>query len=267
MRSSRRDHLPRRLTPPPGPLRHTASGRPHRREVLGAVDDRRRRQGLHRALRHAVSRERRRRRPPELLVQGRRARLRARPRRAHDRLSELRRQRHVPLDGKRAGEPECRPALHQLRGAQAHALERRRVDRRGRSPAGRLPRSAVRRPRSRRAGLPQLPALHPPLRAREALAVRPESRMRHPGAAVEAARLVARRPSRGRSEGARLPRRLVAMPPRIPSPSSRARSATAPSPRSSSATTRSRIRSTRSSTRPLAPGSTSSRAAPSTRMR
>ena len=62
---------------------------------------RRRRPRVHRADGHVLPRDGRRRGPAAVLLQGRRARLRARARRAHDRVPQLRRQRHVPVDGQR----------------------------------------------------------------------------------------------------------------------------------------------------------------------
>ena len=90
-------------------------------------DDRRGRPRVHRGLRHVLHRDRRRRGPAAVLVQGRRAGLRARPRRADDRLPDLRRQRHVPDRRERPRQPAGRPALHRLRAAAADAAERRRL--------------------------------------------------------------------------------------------------------------------------------------------
>ena len=52
---------------------------------------------VHRASRHVLPRDRGRGGPAELLVQGRRSGIRARARREHAGVSELRRQRHVPV--------------------------------------------------------------------------------------------------------------------------------------------------------------------------
>ena len=110
---------------------------------------------------------------PAVLVQGRRARLRPRARRAHRRVPQLRRQRHVPVDGQRARQPARRAALHRLQpsarrgcGSTAWRASTRTTR------CWRVPRGAVRRARARDAGLPELPALHPPHGARRALALR-----------------------------------------------------------------------------------------------
>ena len=65
--------------------------------------------------------------------------------------------------------------------------------------AGGLGGRAVRGAGAGARGVPQLPALHPPLRARRALALRPASRGGAARAGLEAARLGARRPARRRS--------------------------------------------------------------------
>ena len=137
----------------PGPVRHPPAGRPHRR-AAGGRRHRRRRPRLHRAHGHVLPGHRRRRGPSHLQLQGRRAGVRAGAGRAHDRLSQLRRQRHVPVDGKPAREPARGPAVHRLRAAPADAAGRRRRHRRARSAARRLPRGAV---RGAGAGHPRLP--------------------------------------------------------------------------------------------------------------
>ena len=62
----------------------------------------------------------------------------------------------------------------------------------------RVPRGPVRRPGPGEGRLPQLPPLHPPLRARAPLTVRAAQRLRHTGSAVEALRLGHRRTARAR---------------------------------------------------------------------
>ena len=91
---------------------------------------RRRRPGVHRADGHVLPRHRRRRGAAAVLVQGRRPRLRAGARRAHARVPELRRQRHVPLDGQRAGQPARRDAVHRLRLGAPVAAARSTASRR-----------------------------------------------------------------------------------------------------------------------------------------
>ena len=86
--------------------------------------------------------------------------------------------------GEHAREPERRPALHQLRGALADAAERHRVDRPGPDELWR-PGGAVRRPRSGTRGVPELPAVHPRVPAREAVAVRAQGGVRDAGAGLE----------------------------------------------------------------------------------
>ena len=110
--------LPRGLARAAGPLRHAPARRPARREVPRTPGDRRRRPRVHRAHGHVLPRHRRRRGPAAVLLQGRRSRLRARARRAHDRVPQLRRQRHVPVDGQRARQPARRDAVHRLRRAR-----------------------------------------------------------------------------------------------------------------------------------------------------
>ncbi len=68
--------------------------------------------------------------PAAVLLQGRRSRVRARGRRADARVPELRRQRHVPVDGEPAPEPAGRDPVHRLHEPEAAAGERGRVDRR-----------------------------------------------------------------------------------------------------------------------------------------
>ena len=98
---------------------------------------------------------------------------------------QLRRQRHVPLHGEPAREPARRPAVHQLRGA-------RRLRLNGVARSSRTIRCwpttprRIRRPGARRAGVPELPALHPPLPARGALSLRPEGRLQDARAGLEA---------------------------------------------------------------------------------
>ena len=67
--------------------------------------------------------------------------LRARARRADDRLPELGRERDVPLARQRGREPARRSALRRLRRPEAAAAERRRLDRPGRSAARRVSRA------------------------------------------------------------------------------------------------------------------------------
>ena len=84
----------------------------------------------------------------------------------------------------------------------AAAAERRRFDRPRRSAARRVPEGAqlvVRVAGDR--GVPELPALHPPLRAGRALALRPAHRVRDAGAGVEDAGVVEGRAAGGRSRG------------------------------------------------------------------
>ena len=71
-------------------------------------------------------------RPPAVLLQGRRSRASCTSRRAHDRLPQLRRQRHVPVDGQRRRQPARRDPVHRLhrparRGACASTARSRRV--------------------------------------------------------------------------------------------------------------------------------------------
>ena len=99
----------------------------------------------------------------DVLVQGRRTRLRPGARPAHHRVPELRRQRHVPLGRQRAGQPRRRDALHRLRARPPDAARGHR-DRRPRRPlARRLPRGPVRGAGPDPSGLPELPEVHPPL--------------------------------------------------------------------------------------------------------
>ena len=82
------------------------------------------------------------------------------------RVSELRRQRHVPQPRQHRRQPGGRAAVHRLRVAEAAARQRRAVDRSTTPTAGaRIPRRAARGARARAAHLPELPALHPPQRA------------------------------------------------------------------------------------------------------
>ena len=82
--------------------------------------------------------------------------------------------------------------------AVATAGQRCRADRRIGRADRRLPGRAVRRPRGGDAGVPELPALHPPHGPRRALAVRAARRPRHAGARLEADGLGLRRAARGR---------------------------------------------------------------------
>ena len=108
-------------------------------------------------------------------------------RRAHDRVPVLRRQRHVPDVRERARQPECRAVVHLVRAPAAAATERRRVVARGAPAAGGVSRGAVRRRGQGPRGVPQLPALHPSLRAGRALEVRAQVRVRDTRPGLEAA--------------------------------------------------------------------------------
>ena len=67
--------------------------------------------------------------------------------------------------------------------------------------ARRLPRGAVHRPRRRDGGVPELPALHPPLPARGALALRAPCRHADPRPRMEEPRLGPRRAAEGAAAG------------------------------------------------------------------
>ena len=111
-----------------------------------------------------------------MLVQGRGAGLRADPRPDGAVLPELRRQRHVPVDGQHPREPVDPDAVHRLRAAQPRAGvgagddQRRPVARRP------LPGRRVRGARRRDRRVPELPALHPPGAVARAVAERPRRR-------------------------------------------------------------------------------------------
>ena len=158
----------------PGSVRHAQAGG----SAGGAKppgDDRRRRPSLHRGARHVLPRDHRRGRDPPVLVQGRRSGFRPRARRADARVPELRRERDVPFAREPVRRSQRRPAVRRLRGPEAAAAERPRVDRRGRSAARRVRAGSVRRPRRRNARLPELPALHPQAGARRALPLVPRA--------------------------------------------------------------------------------------------
>ena len=109
--------LPRRVPGPAGPLRHAPAGRSPARHVPVPLDA-----GGGPAVRRGgadvLPRHRRPRRPAAVLVQGRGARLRADPGPDGAVLPELRRQRHVPVDGQHRGQPGDPDAVHRLRAAQ-----------------------------------------------------------------------------------------------------------------------------------------------------
>ena len=131
VRSSSRGHLPRRLTPPAGYF-DASPRRPHRRETRRARDDRHDdRAFIERCDMVFVATADADGRPNCSYKGGDLASSACSTRTI---AAELRRQRHVPLHGQPVVDAR-RPALHQLRGAQAAAVERRRVDLRGR-PAG-----------------------------------------------------------------------------------------------------------------------------------
>ena len=134
--------------------------------------------------------------PAAVLVQGRRSGLRARRRRAHHRLPELRRQRHVPVDRQRLVRTAGRPAVRRLRAAAAACA----------STASRPSIATTRcwpsipeaqfivRVRATR-GLPQLPALHPQDAAGRALALRAARGSARRPVPTGSERLGARRPA------------------------------------------------------------------------
>ena len=198
-----------------GSLRHAPARRPSRAEVRPAGRDRARGPGVHRADGHVLPRHRGRRGAAAVLVQGRRPWLCAGARRARARVPELRRQRDVPLDGQRAGQPARRDALHRLRlGAPvAAARQRRREHRRGGCAIGVLPRGAVHRPSPRDRGVPELPAVHPPHGAGGTVPIRAARRVRHAGSRLEANRVGAGRAPRGRSRATRRRRSAYDAPP------------------------------------------------------
>ena len=115
----------------------------------------------------------------ELLLQRRRSRVRARGRPAHDGVSQFRRQRHVPVDGQRAADPQGGTAVHRLRDAPAGcACPAKRALRSDDPLLAELPGGAIHRADRGDAGVSELPALHPPVHAGRALAVRAARRQR-----------------------------------------------------------------------------------------
>ena len=179
--------LPLGLARAAGPLRHPPAGRPAR-GAQRPRPHRARRRRVHRADGHVLPRDGRCRGAAAVLLQGRRAGLRARARRAHARLPELRRQRDVPVLRQRAAQPARRSAVHRLRRrAPVAAARRGRRDGGARRPARATWPEAQFVVRVRAdARLSQLPALHPPHGARRALAVRAAGGPGHAGAGVEA---------------------------------------------------------------------------------
>ena len=159
----------------PGSIRHAPARRPDRgADPPGHV--RRRRPRVHRVPRHVLPRDRGRARDAAVLLQGRRSRIRPRPRRADARVPELRRQRHVPVAGQPAAEPPARDPVHRLREPEAAAGERARIDRRDRPAARRLPGGAARGAGARERRPAELPPVRAPDGARRALTLRPARR-------------------------------------------------------------------------------------------
>src|SRR5581483_9062547 len=110
--------------------------------------------------------------------------------------------------------PPRRTAVHRLRAPPAAAPERGRSGRRGRPAARRVPRGAARRPGGGDGGLPELPALHPRVPPRAALALRPARGVPYADPGLEASGLGARRaPERRSGERAgRRGRRALSLP-------------------------------------------------------
>ena len=94
-------------------------------------------------------------------------------RRAHDRLPQLRRQRHVPVDGQRAARTRTSACCSSTSRASGGMRLNGEATIDARRPAdGRVSGGAVHRARARARGLSELPALHPQDAARRALALR-----------------------------------------------------------------------------------------------
>ena len=133
-----------------------------------------------------------------MLVQGRRARLRAACSTTDDRLPELRRQRHVPLGRQRRSSTRTSGLLF------IDFERRRRLRLNGVASIddddpllAEYPRGPARGARSGDRGVPELPALHPRIPTGRALAVHPTGRLPHSGAVLEDTRLVAGRSPAG----------------------------------------------------------------------
>ena len=110
-------------------------------ERQGARHDHGRRPRVHRADGHVLPRHRRRRRPPAVLLQGRRPRLRRRARRAHLAFPSYDGNGMYLSVGQPARQPARRAAVRRLRRppAAAPAAQRRREHRRRRPAARRSP--------------------------------------------------------------------------------------------------------------------------------
>ena len=141
--------VPRRQPVAAGPVRHPRAGRPDRRPARERHHQRGR-PGVHRGPRHVLPRVGGRRGSADLLIQGRRAGLRAGAGPAHLGVPELRRQRHVPVHRQRARQPARRDAVHRLRAGPPDAAGGRGEHRPRRPAAWRLPRGPVRGPGARR---------------------------------------------------------------------------------------------------------------------
>ena len=135
-----------------------------------------------------------------MFVQGRRAGIRARARRAHDRLPELRRQRHVPdrrASAVRRRRSACSSSTSRTESACALNGEASVAD--DDPLLAEYPEAQIIVRVAATRGLPELPALHPRVQARQEIAVRAEEGVRDAGAAVEAERVGTRRPAGERS--------------------------------------------------------------------
>ena len=183
--------VPRRRPPAAGPLRHAPARRPPRRALPPARRDRRRRPRVHRADGHVLPRDRRRRGPAAVLLQGRRAGLRARARR--DTPSRSPTTTATGCTCRWATSPStrtsgCCSSTSPRSGRRGCGSTAWRASTSDDPLVDAYPGRAVRRARAGDAGLPQLPALHPPHGAGGALALRPARRPRAARAGLEADR-------------------------------------------------------------------------------
>jgi hypothetical protein len=154
-----------------GPLRHAQARRRHRaaqreeRDFASA-------QGIHRKSRHVLARHRRSRGAADGFLQRRRPWLRARARSAHDRVSLLRRQRHVLFDGKPDGKRQGRNVVRQFRAAASAARTGTGERSRRRPAARRVLRGADDRQSLGHRDFQKLPPIRAPLRQGQNLGIR-----------------------------------------------------------------------------------------------